>query len=51
MIYFDKEKISSLLNIPQNEEPVLMITIGKMDKASNKIRGYRKPAAEFVKYL
>lgn len=50
MIYFDKEKISSLLNIPDNEIPVLMITMGKMDKSSNKIRGYRKPVDEFVKF-
>ena len=50
MIYFDKDKISQLLSIPDNEVPSLMITIGKMDKSSNKIRGYRKPAAEFVKF-
>ncbi len=50
MIYFDKDKISQLLNIPENEVPVLMITMGKMDKSSNKIRGYRKPAGEFVKF-
>ena len=50
MIYFDKDKISELLNIPENEVPVLMITMGKMDKSSTKIRGYRKPAAEFVKF-
>jgi len=30
--------------------PVLMITMGKVDKSSSKIRGYRKPAAEFVKF-
>lgn len=51
MIYFDKDKISELLKIPENEVPVLMITIGKMDKTSNKIRGYRKPTAEFVKFI
>lgn len=50
MIYFDKDKISQLLSIPDNEVPSLMITIGKKDKSSNKIRGYRKPAAEFVKF-
>ena len=50
MISFDKEKICELFNIPENEEPVLMITMGKMDKSSNKVRGYRKPAAEFVKF-
>ena len=50
MIYFDKDKISELLNIPENEVPVLMITMGKMDKSSSKIRGYRKPTDEFVKF-
>lgn len=50
MIYFDKVKISELLNIPDNEVPVIMITMGKMDNTSNKIRGYRKPADEFVKF-
>ncbi|MBU3143296.1 nitroreductase family protein [Clostridium sp. CF012] len=50
MIYFDKDKISKLLNIPENEVPVIMITMGKIDKSSSKIRGYRKPTAEFVKF-
>lgn len=50
MIYFDKDKISKLLSIPENEVPVLMITMGKMDKTSSKIRGYRKPTDEFVKF-
>lgn len=50
MIYFDKDKISNLLNIPENEVPVIMITMGKMDKSSAKIRGYRKPVDEFVKF-
>ncbi|MBU3101822.1 MULTISPECIES: nitroreductase family protein [Clostridium] len=50
MIYFDKDKISQLLNIPENEVPVLMITMGKTDKNSIKIRGYRKPVGEFVKF-
>lgn len=50
MIYFYKDKISDLLNIPENEVPVIMITMGKIDKNSDKIRGYRKPADEFVKF-
>ena len=33
-----------------NEEPVLMITMGKIDKSSSKVRGYRKRADEFVKF-
>jgi len=50
MIYFDKEKIRGILNIPDNEVPVMMITMGKVDQTSTKIRGYRKQSAEFVKY-
>lgn len=51
MIYFDKEKVKKLIKAPENEEPVLMITMGKMDKKSNKIRGYRKPASEYAKFI
>lgn len=50
MIYFDKDKIKEILNIPENEVPALMITMGKVDKSSTKIRGYRKPTDEFVKF-
>lgn len=51
MIYFDKEKICSLLNITENEVPAIMIAIGKSDTSSSKIRGYRKPVEEFVKFF
>ncbi|MHB8127430.1 MAG: nitroreductase family protein [Mobilitalea sp.] len=51
MIYFDKEKVSEILDIPDNEIPVIMITMGKIDPSSNKIRGARKAAGEFVKYI
>lgn len=51
MIYFDKDKMKELLNIPDNEVPALMITMGKMDKSSNKVRGYRKLTDEFVKFF
>lgn len=51
MIYFDKDKIKEILNIPDNEVPAIMITMGKVDKSSSKIRGYRKPADEFVKFF
>jgi len=50
MIYFDKDKIKQALDIPENEVPAIMITIGKMDKSSDKIRGYRKSTKEFVKF-
>lgn len=51
MIYFEKDKIAKLLSIPDSEVPTLMITMGVIDKNSNRVRGYRKPAAEFVKYI
>ena len=51
MIYFDKEKVSEILDIPDNKIPVIMITMGKIDPSSNKIRGARKAAGEFVKYI
>ena len=51
MIYFDKDKISKTLNLPENEVPSLMITIGKMAQKSDRIRGYRKPMAEYVKFV
>lgn len=50
MIYFEKDKVKEILGIPENEVPVIMITMGKMDKSSSKIRGYRKPVDEFVKF-
>jgi putative NAD(P)H nitroreductase len=51
MIYFDKEKIKEILNIPDNEVPAIMITMGKMDPSSVKIRGARKDPREFVKFI
>ncbi|WP_234122493.1 nitroreductase family protein [Clostridium hydrogenum] len=50
MIYFEKDKVKEILGIPENEVPVLMITMGKMDRSSSKVRGYRKPVDEFVKF-
>lgn len=48
MIYFDPEKVKEILSLPENEEPVLMITIGKMDMESDRIRGFRKPVGEIL---
>ncbi|OLN21246.1 nitroreductase family protein [Domibacillus antri] len=50
MIGFDTEQLKKLLNISDQYEPVLMITIGKEKVESRKPRGYRKPVAEFVTY-
>lgn len=51
MIGFDPEQLRKLLQISDQYEPVLMITIGKEKLASRKPRGYRKPITEFVKYF
>lgn len=50
MIYFNQEKVIEIFDIPENEVPVLMITMGKMDEMSFRVRGYRKPQEEYVKY-
>lgn len=50
MIYFDQDKVREIFEIPQNEVPVLMITMGKMDETSFRVRGYRKPQNEYVKF-
>lgn len=50
MIYFDSDKVKEIFEIPENEIPVLMITMGEMDKTSFRVRGYRKPPREYVTY-
>lgn len=51
MIYFDQDKMREILNIPENEIPVIMITIGKIDPSSHKLRGARKATGEYVKFI
>ncbi|MEO4053200.1 nitroreductase family protein [Solibacillus sp. CAU 1738] len=48
MIGFDQEKVREILNIPTDQEIVMMITIGKEKESSSRLRGYRKPVDEFV---
>ena len=50
MIYFDQDKVRNIFDIPENEIPVLMITMGKMDNTSARVRGYRKPQSEYVTF-
>ncbi len=50
MIGFDADAVKKLLNIGDQDEPVLMITIGKEKVESRKPRGYRKSVSEFVTY-
>ncbi|MFJ8259748.1 nitroreductase family protein [Peribacillus asahii] len=51
MIGFDQAKVREILNITNQYEITLMITIGKEKTASRRPRGYRKPVMEFVTYI
>ncbi len=50
MIGFDPEAVKEVLSVPDRYVPVLMITLGKEDTNSQRVRGYRKPVGEFVSY-
>ena len=51
MIGFDSEAVKQILNIDEQYEVVMMITLGKEKVESRKPRGYRKPVSEFVTYI
>lgn len=51
MIGFDPKAAKELLNISEEFEPVLLITIGKEDVNNKRLRGYRKPVDEYVQYI
>ncbi|WNS75731.1 nitroreductase family protein [Bacillus sp. DTU_2020_1000418_1_SI_GHA_SEK_038] len=51
MIGFNPEAVKNLLNIGDQYEAVLMISLGKEKVESRKPRGYRKPVSEFVTYI
>lgn len=51
MIGFDTEAVKQILNIDDQFEIVMMITIGKEKIESRRPRGYRKPVNEFVEYI
>lgn len=51
MIGFDPEAAKKLLHIADEMEPVMLITIGKEDPNNRRLRGYRKPVSEFVRYI
>jgi len=50
MIGFDQQQMRALFNVPETQEIVLMITIGKEKESSRRLRGYRKPVEEFATY-
>lgn len=39
-----------IYNIPENLEPVMLITMGKEDANNRRMRGYRKPVGEYVTF-
>lgn len=51
MIGFDPTQIKEILNISDQYEVALMITLGKEKIESRRPRGYRKPVREFVTYI
>jgi putative NAD(P)H nitroreductase len=50
MIGFEPDRMRELFNIPENLEPVLLITMGKEDANKKRMRGYRKPMGEYVTF-
>ncbi|OMF26533.1 nitroreductase family protein [Paenibacillus sp. FSL H8-0548] len=51
MIGFDNEAVKGILEIDDQYEVVMMITLGKEKVSSRKPRGYRKPVSEFISYV
>jgi putative NAD(P)H nitroreductase len=51
MIGFDPEEVKRVLNITDQYEMVMLISVGKEKTESRKPRGYRKPVSEFVTYV
>ncbi|WP_428911059.1 nitroreductase family protein [Niallia sp. Krafla_26] len=45
------QTIKEIYKIPENHQPVLMITLGKSVKEKIRPRGYRKPVGEFVHFV
>jgi putative NAD(P)H nitroreductase len=45
------EIIKQIFNIPENHQPVMMITLGKAVEGKVRPRGYRKPVGEFVHFV
>ena len=44
------EELKKEFNIPENLEPIMMITLGKSVQDRERPRGYRKPLGELVKF-
>lgn len=51
MIGFNGDIAKKLFKVPDQFEPAILITIGIEDPNKKRLRGYRKPVEEFVKYI
>lgn len=51
MIGFDDDKLRKFFKIEDKYEIALLITMGKEDTKNRRLRGYRKPMGEFVKFI
>jgi len=51
MIGFDTDKVRKFFKIEDKYEIALLITMGKEDTKNRRLRGYRKPMGEFVKFI
>lgn len=51
MIGFDPEAVKEVLNIGEQHEVVMMITLGKEKVESRRPRGYRKPVGEIATFV
>jgi putative NAD(P)H nitroreductase len=50
MIGFDPDRMREAFDIPEQYEPVLLITLGKENLKNSRLRGYRKTVEEFVAF-
>ncbi|MFL0250958.1 nitroreductase family protein [Clostridium neuense] len=51
MIGFDADKVRKFFKIKDRYEIALIIAMGKEDTKNRRLRGYRKPIDEFVKFI
>ena len=51
MIGFDNDKMRKFFKIEDRYEIALLIAMGKEDTKNRRLRGYRKPMGEYVKFI
>lgn len=50
VIEFGPDEVKQIFKILENYEIVLMISMGKENTIKQRMRGYRRPVGEFVKF-